>query len=172
MVKEYIWERIHENFEETDQVQARNCDHIGSAMTIYRFIKICPQKCLEQNKPGIMAEVDILSRANIGTWEGYGYFKEELALDLSAYKRVAGLGYGEADQECVNKLVTNQSAIISNRKIDYLCGLNNTIHGVFRDILMGSALYLQDVLARIVYVNKQGPLMNTGHYTTQLPHEM
>ncbi len=57
-------EEIHENFEEIVQVQARNRDHIGSAMTVYRFIKICLQKCLEQNKPGIMAELVIWSRAD------------------------------------------------------------------------------------------------------------
>ncbi len=81
MVNEYVWEQIHENFEEIVQVQARNRDHIGSAITVYLFIKICLQKCLEQNKPGIMAELDILSRgptrADIGTWEGCGYFKED-----------------------------------------------------------------------------------------------
>ncbi len=87
-----------------------------------------------------------------------------MALYLSAFERAAGLGYGEADQEFVNKLVTNQSAIICNRKFDYPYGLNNTIHGAFRDILLGSALSLQNVLARIDYVYKQGPLMNTGHY--------
>ncbi len=102
MVNEYVWEQIQENLEETGQVQARNRDHIGSALIVYRFIKICLQKCLEQNKPGIMAELDILSRVNIGTWEGYCYFKVDLALYLSAYERAAGLGYCKADQEFVN----------------------------------------------------------------------
>ncbi len=160
MVNEYVWEQIHE---EIVQIQARNRDHFGSSMTVYQFIKICLQICLGQNKPGIMAELDILSRANIGTWEGYSYFKEDLALYLSAFERAKGLGYGKADQVFVKKLVTNQSAIICNKKFDYPYGLNNIIHGAFRDILWGSALSLQDVLARIEYVYKQGPLMNTGH---------
>jgi hypothetical protein len=111
-----------------------------------------------------MAELDILSRQNIGTWEGYCYSKEDLALYLSAYEQAAGLGYGEANQEFVNKLVSNQSAMISNRKFDYPHGLNDTIHGAFRDILLGSTIYLQDVQARIEYMYKQGPLMTTGHY--------
>jgi hypothetical protein len=64
-----------------------------------------------KNKAGIMAEQDNLLLVNIGTWEGYCYFKEDLALFPSACERAAGLGYGEADQEFVNKLVTitNQS---------------------------------------------------------------
>jgi hypothetical protein len=47
MVNKCVWEQIHENFEEIVQVQARNRDHIGTAMTVYRIIKICLQKCLE-----------------------------------------------------------------------------------------------------------------------------
>ncbi len=60
IVNKYVWEQIHKIFEEIVQVQARNRDHIGSAMTVYRLLKICLQKCLEQKKPGIMAELDIL----------------------------------------------------------------------------------------------------------------
>ncbi len=91
MVKEYVWEQIPENFEAIVQVHAKHRDHIGSAMTVYCFIKICRQKCLKQNKPSIVYELDILSKANLGTWEGYGCFKEDLALYLSSYERAAGL---------------------------------------------------------------------------------
>ncbi len=101
------------------QVQARHHDHIGSAMKVHCFIKIYLQKCLEQNKLSIVNELDILSKANVGTWEGYGYFKEDLALYLCAYERAAGLGYGEADQEFLNQLLTNQAAMIREREVNY-----------------------------------------------------
>ncbi len=82
------------------------------------------------------------------------------------------MGYCKADQEFVNKLVTNQCAIISNRKFDYPYGLNNTIHGELRDILLGGTFALKDIQARIEYMYKQGPLMNTGrfNYPSTLSH--
>jgi hypothetical protein len=89
MVKEYVWEQIHENFEE---VHAKHCGHIGSAMTVNCFIKICLQKCLRQNKPSIRSvsrnASDRINPALYMNWTFCRKLTLERAKDMVVLKRI------------------------------------------------------------------------------------